>query len=229
MELSFEEFTLAASTADLDEEPAAREHADCVEFRMDLADEPLAALETYDGQLPILATNRSVEEGGAASGPSRLESLAEVCAFDAVAAVDVELASVVAGDVEEVQSAAADGDVSVVVSAHDFEATPSQSEIETILRQAGRAGDVAKFASTAADLDDALSLLSATRTLTTGGAKVATMAMGAAGSHTRAVAPVYGSKIGYAPVDPDRATAPGQYDLRTLRNLVDTLSTSGAE
>jgi 3-dehydroquinate dehydratase-1 len=50
------------------------------------------------------------------------------------------------------------------------------------------------------------------------------MAMGASGSHTRAVAPVYGSKIGYAPIDPDRATAPGQYDLGTLRRLVDRLS-----
>lgn len=224
MKLSFEAFTLAASTADLDEEPAAREHADCVEFRMDLAADPLGDLESYDGDLPILVTNRSVEEGGAAPGPDRLEQLAAACDIDAVAAVDVELASVDAGDAAPVQNAAADHDVTLVVSAHDFEATPSESVIETVLRRAGGVGDVAKFASTATDLEDALSLLSATRTLTAGGTKVATMAMGPAGSHTRAVAPVYGSKIGYAPVDPDRATAPGQYDLETLRTLVDTLS-----
>jgi len=47
--------------------------------------------------------------------------------------------------------------------------------------------------------------------------------MGAAGRHTRAVAPLYGSRIGYAPVDPSAATAPGQYDLATLRDLVDRL------
>jgi 3-dehydroquinate dehydratase-1 len=47
--------------------------------------------------------------------------------------------------------------------------------------------------------------------------------MGEAGSHTRAVAPVYGSKIGYAPVASERATAPGQYDLATLRSAVETL------
>jgi 3-dehydroquinate dehydratase-1 len=34
---------------------------------------------------------------------------------------------------------------------------------------------------------------------------------------------VYGSRIGYAPVDPARATAPGQYDLATLRGVVDAL------
>jgi len=47
--------------------------------------------------------------------------------------------------------------------------------------------------------------------------------MGAAGRHTRAVAPLYGSKIGYAPVDPTEATAPGQYDLETLAELVERL------
>jgi 3-dehydroquinate dehydratase-1 len=49
------------------------------------------------------------------------------------------------------------------------------------------------------------------------------MAMGEAGRHTRVVAPLYGSRIGYAPVDPSRATAPGQYDLATLSRLVGEL------
>jgi 3-dehydroquinate dehydratase-1 len=49
------------------------------------------------------------------------------------------------------------------------------------------------------------------------------MAMGEAGRHSRAVAPLYGSKIGYAPVRPENATAPGQYDLETLRELIDQL------
>jgi len=58
MHLSFDEFVLAAATADLGEEPAAREHADAVEFRMDMADDPLDALDRYDGDLPLVATNR---------------------------------------------------------------------------------------------------------------------------------------------------------------------------
>ena len=82
---------------------------------------------------------------------------------------------------------------------------------------------MAKLAVTAEDSDDALDLLAATRAHAAEGRQVATMAMGEAGRHTRAVAPVYGSKIGYAPVDPVEATAPGQYDLETLRSLVDAL------
>ena len=88
------------------------------------------------------------------------------------------------------------------------------------LTEAGKYADVAKLAVTAESKADTLALLSATEQLTSHGDTVATMAMGEVGSHTRAVAPVYGSKIGYAPVDPAEATAPGQYDLETLAELV---------
>jgi len=49
------------------------------------------------------------------------------------------------------------------------------------------------------------------------------MCMGAAGRHSQAVAPLYGSRIGYAPVDPANTTALGKYDLATLRTLVGQL------
>ncbi|MFC6730537.1 type I 3-dehydroquinate dehydratase, partial [Natronoarchaeum mannanilyticum] len=44
--------------------------------------------------------------------------------------------------------------------------------------------------------------------------------------HSRAVAPLYGSRIAYAPVDAEDATAPGQYDLATLRELVEQLESN---
>jgi 3-dehydroquinate dehydratase-1 len=83
--------------------------------------------------------------------------------------------------------------------------------------------DVGKLAVTATDPADVLTLLMLTREFSAQGEQVATMAMGKPGRHSRAVAPVYGSRIGYAPVDPDEATAPGQYDLATLRQLVEQL------
>ena len=230
MSIPFDSFTLAASTADLAVEPAARDDADCVEFRMDLADDPLAALESYDGELPILATNRAAWEGGEAPDGGRLDALAAALDHDAVGAIDVELAALEPdgpGDSDRAETLLAEAraaGVPVVVSTHDFEATPAEPDLADRLRRAGELGDVAKAAVTAGDAGDALSVLSVTHELTRAGLDVATMAMGAAGSHTRAVAPVYGSKIGYAPVDPGAATAPGQYDLETLRGLVDRLS-----
>jgi 3-dehydroquinate dehydratase-1 len=228
--LAFEEFVLAAVTDDLSTAGGERaaEHADCVEFRMDLASavgrDPLAALADYEGPLPVLATNRVAWEGGDAEGPERLEDLRVAAEHPRVRAVDVELSSV-AGDGEGIRTAehARDHGASVVVSTHDFEATPARPEMERLLRRACEAGDVGKLAVTADDSDDALDLLGLTRARAAAGDRVATMAMGAAGRHTRAVAPVYGSRIGYAPVDPDDATAPGQYDLATLRELVDQL------
>ncbi|WP_440766003.1 type I 3-dehydroquinate dehydratase [Natronorubrum sp. DTA7] len=226
MSLDFEKFVLAASTADLNEEPVAREHADAIEFRMDLTDEPLAALENYNGELPILATNRAVWEGGEweEDDEERLAVLAEATGFDAVEAIDIELESILDGDAEAVVETARDRDVSVIASAHDFEGTPSRGEIASTLTEAAKHADVSKMAVTAESKKDTLALLAATEQVTAHGDTVATMAMGDPGSHTRAVAPVYGSKIGYAPVDAADATAPGQYDLETLSTLVSELS-----
>nr|WP_049939816.1 type I 3-dehydroquinate dehydratase [Natronomonas pharaonis] len=223
--MPFETFTLAAATADLGDEPAAREHADCVEFRMDLAAEPRSALGSYDGELPLLVTNRPTWEGGEADDEGRLPALEAAVEHDAVGAVDIELAALEDNAAARSLADHAHGnDASVVVSTHDFEATPARSTLVDLLERAGTYGDVAKLAVTATDRSDALDVLAATHEATQKGTTVATMAMGEAGSHTRAVAPVYGSQIGYAPVDPAEATAPGQYDLATLRELVSSLA-----
>ncbi|WP_293031178.1 type I 3-dehydroquinate dehydratase [Natronococcus sp.] len=233
MGIDFDSFVLATATADLAdaEEPTAREHADAVEFRMDLTDDPLEDLEDYDASLPAVATNRAAWEGGEWDGDDddRLETLSEATAFDAVGAIDVELESILDGEAEDVLETARERDVSIVASSHDFEGTPSRGEMVSTLTEAGKYADVAKLAVTAESKADTIALLSATEQLAYHGDRVATMAMGEVGRHTRAVAPVYGSKIGYAPVDPAEATAPGQYDLETLSELVPKLDGTTAE
>ncbi|HET7324679.1 MAG TPA: type I 3-dehydroquinate dehydratase [Halococcus sp.] len=222
--MNFESFVLAAATADLGDEPAAREHADAVEFRMDLASRPLDALAAYDGTLPLIATNRTVEEGGEASeGQERLDALERAAEFSTVEAVDVELISIADGDGARVTEHAREYDTAVIVSTHDFSGTPPRTEMEETLARAAEYGDVAKLAVTAETPDDVLALLSVTRELDTAGHQVATMTMGTVGRHSRAVTPLYGSKIAYAPVSPEKATAPGQYDLATLSGLLDAL------
>jgi 3-dehydroquinate dehydratase-1 len=225
--MNFESFVLAASTATLEEEPAARDDADAVEFRMDLADEPLAALETYEGDLPLIATNRAEWEGGeAVDDEQRLAALATAAEHPHVEAVDIELDALQMSEGRETAAAVRDQGVSVIASAHDFAETPTESALLDLLTDAAEIGDVGKVAVTAEDRADTLALLSATHRATRNGHRVATMAMGEAGRHTRAVAPLYGSKIGYAPVRAERATAPGQYDLATLRRLVDQLDSA---
>ncbi len=220
--MDFEQFVLAAATTDLDEEPAARENADALEFRLDLAPGGLDAVRAYDGELPLIVTNRVEWEGGQAPDTDeRIERLRAAVDVPAVEAVDVELAAI--EDCQPVIDQARAENVSVIVSTHDFEGTPDREQLETKLQRACELGNVGKLAVTATDPDDVLDLLAATRARTTAGDTVATMAMGEAGRHSRAVAPLYGSRIGYAPVDPANATAPGQYDLERLRSLVTEL------
>lgn len=221
--MNFDSFVLAAATATLEDEPAAREHADAVEYRMDLADDPLSRLCEYDGELPIIATNRAVWEGGKAPERGRLDALATAAELPAVEAIDIELESIDTRRGQEVAVSARENDTSVIVSVHDFERTPSAADLRNLLDRTSSKGDVGKLAVTAQESADVLALLRATEELTTRGRTVATMAMGEPGRHSRAVAPLYGSSIGYAPVDPADATAPGQYDLSTLRELVTQL------
>jgi 3-dehydroquinate dehydratase-1 len=222
--MDFESFVLAASTADLGDEPAAREHADAVEFRLDLADESAAGLESYDGQLPLIVTNRLVGEGGEAPDtPERLDALERAAEHPAVGAVDIELAAVRDGPADRVIDCARRHGTRVIVSTHDFEGTPDRERLRSLLSAACERGGVGKIAVTAKRPEDVLELLAVTRSLTAAGRTVATVAMGESGRHSRAVAPLYGSRIGYAPVDPAAATAPGQYDLAALAALVSEL------
>ncbi|MFW5977675.1 MAG: type I 3-dehydroquinate dehydratase [Halohasta sp.] len=229
--LEFDSFVLAAATDDLSAEPAAREDADAVEFRLDLASDPLDQLAAYDGDLPLIVTNRAAWEGGEADDEARrLDTLDSALDHESVAAVDIECGALdgtvpeAATDrARELRETARDAGIAVIASIHDFESTPSVDGLVDLLKTASDEGDIGKLAVTAADRSDALAVLSATHRAIEAGWTVATMAMGEAGQHTRAVAPVYGSTIGYAPVDPEGATAPGQYDLAMLRRLVDEL------
>lgn len=222
--MDFDSFVLSAATADLSQEPLAREHADAIEFRLDLADSPLDQLASYDGDLPVIATNRVEREGGdSPETPERLEALRLAAEHPMVEAIDVELSAIAMGSGVETVEHASDRGVSAIISIHDFEETPAIAEMERLLTKTDEYGDVGKLAVTATTLDDVLQLFAVTRTRTQAGQRVATMAMGAVGRHSRAVAPLYGSRIGYAPVDPADATAPGQYDLATLRSVIDHL------
>jgi 3-dehydroquinate dehydratase-1 len=225
--MDFSAFRLLAAGSDLAMEPDARADADGIELRLDFAAQPLEQLATYDGDLPLLVTDRVEWEGGeSADTADRLDRLERAVEYDAVTAVDLELAALEGEgdhDAGRVADHAREHGASVVVSTHDFEATPDRSTIADRLARACEYGDVGKMASTAQSPDDVLAMLGATRELTAAGEQVATMCMGEAGRHSRAVAPLYGSRIGYAPVDPAAATAPGQYDLATLRSLVDRL------
>ena len=225
--MTVDDFALAATTNDLTREADARGVADLVEFRMDRAEEPIEQLAAYDGELPILATNRNRWFGGKAGDTGRLDTLFAASRFDAVAYVDLELETVRAK--EWILGEFRGNDVELIVSHHDFEATPEDDVLRAIVDECAGYGDVAKVATSPEDLSDTLTLLRVLHEATEAGIDAAGIAMGPIGSHTRVVGHVYGSTLGYAPLtDDDSEYAPGQIPLRRLRALVESTRIDGA-
>lgn len=218
----------------LDEIAAVRgSPADLAEWRVDhfaavgdraAVRETLPRLRAALGDVPLLFTCRSGEEGGA-GGQSRDHSAA--LALEAAAAgadmVDVELFS---GDdsVREVAAAARQRGVAVVVSSHDFHNTPPRGELLARLRGMRALGaDIPKLAVMPASFADVLTLLAATNDFVAGGADcpVITMSMGGLGVLSRISGAFSGSCLSFAAVG--AASAPGQLTARDLATILDIL------
>lgn len=221
-------FALAGTTNDLSVARDIRDVADVIEFRMDRADDPMSQLSNYDGELSIIATNRAEWFGGHARNTGRLDRLFAASQFDAVEMVDIELET--ARGTEWVLQEFRDNDIEIIISFHEFDDTPELDTLYAIFEDCARFGDIAKVATHAEDYSDSLRMLEAVHTATQNEMRVAGISMGEIGSHTRVVAPLYGSTLGYAPLQSDRTEyAPGQIPLRKLALMIDTLEVTDDE
>jgi 3-dehydroquinate dehydratase-1 len=166
--------------------------------------------------LPVLVTIRAAREGGAwrDSESARLELYRALLA-DADA-VDVELAAPSRADVV---SAARRARRLVVLSHHDFRRTPSAAVLDRIVEDGVRAGaHIVKIAAHVAD-DAGTARLAAVFARHPERALVV-IAMGEHGKKSRVFFPALGSLFTFASLD--RATAPGQLDLRATRRELTT-------
>ncbi len=166
--------------------------------------------------LPIIVTNRCQKEGGRWDGSeeARLELL--MSALTRVDAVDVELTAPLRNRVVD---AARSLNKVLIISSHDFKFTPPASVMTDTLKQAMDDGaDIAKLAVTPNSTADTLALLTVTQEADF---PVSTIAMGKLGSHTRMVAPIYGSVLTYGAVED--AVAPGQLRIDELKHCMEML------
>lgn len=195
---------------------ARDEGADAVEVRIDMyddAEEALADVRACDA-LPVIATNRASD---GQTEDERVERLVD--ATRDAAAVDIDVSSP-DDTVERVVEAAEGNDATVIASHHDFEATPSNDEMWGTLEEAWKVGDVAKLAVTPQDERDVLRLLRLTLDARDDGdGPFCAISMGAIGSYTRFVAPLYGSCLTYASFG--GGTAPGQLSVREVNEYME--------
>lgn len=195
---------------------AKEEGADAVEIRIDMYDDGEVAIKDVRecDTLPVIATYRETEE---VTEEKRTEALLE--ATRDAEAVDIDVSSP-DETIERVTGGAREKDVTVIASHHDFEATPSVDEMWKTLQDAWEVGDVAKLAVTPKAESDVLDLLRLTlEAQKEGNEPFCTISMGALGSYTRFVAPLYGSFLTYASYG--GSTAPGQLSVREVRRYME--------
>jgi 3-dehydroquinate dehydratase-1 len=177
------------------------------------------ALRDVVGELPILVTFRTKNEGGVLElgEDEYLDLVATVVTNRLGDAVDIELFH----DEERVKDLvkqAHNYNVVVIMSNHNFEKVPAKDVIEFRLKKMADLGaDVPKLACMPHSADDVLTLLSATndarKALST---PIITMAMDDLGKVSRIAGQVFGSCLSFGAVG--KTSAPGQLSIEDLRN-----------
>lgn len=174
---------------------------------------------------PILFTFRTANEGGVKPWPltSYINLNKEMARSGLVDLIDVE---VFIGDehVIDIINVAHQHQVFVVASNHDFQKTPSKSDIIYRLRKMQDLGaDIPKIAVMPQTTDDVLTLLSATTEMNEKYATrpIITMSMAGLGAISRVAGTTFGSSMTFGAAK--NASAPGQLDVKELRYILDVL------
>ncbi len=200
--------------------------ADMVELRLDGFAEVNLAQLLDNAAGPVLVTNRSRDEGGLFDGTDEERCAPILEAIDHGAAyVDCELATAPAL-VESVirRASAGGGKTKVILSFHDFRATPGTERLRELVDRAfDHRCDVAKIVTTATTLEDNLKILNLLLWATERGRPLIAFCMGAKGRISRLAAPLFGSLLTFASLERGRESAPGQFTLQELRHMLELM------
>ena len=185
----------------------------------------LRTLRQAIGDLPLLFTCRIAAEGGRGgmAGAERLALLLAALDSGEIDLVDVELCNGPEFIAPVAAKARAVG-CALILSHHDFQATPSADSILATLCAAEAAGaDIAKVAVMPQSSGDVLSLLTACDRARQGavGIPLIAISMGSLGVVSRVAGPLFGSDITFAAGA--EASAPGQLPITALRLAMATV------
>ena len=193
---------------------------DILELRLDALEPELAAVRRMLPllRLPVLITARHPAEGGLGRLSARRRRELFVEFLPRASLLDVELRSI--RSMRGVIASARARGVIVVVSDHHFRATPALARMRARQRRAFAAGaDVFKLAAAAGDARSMSRLLGFAACHSPGPRAI--MGMGKFGQVSRLVLARAGSVLNYGYLD--RPNAPGQWEARELRTLLDRI------
>jgi len=211
----------AAGTAEvLEKMERARPLADLIELRIDRMPNVKLKRLLAARRAPVIVTNRSRQEGGGFAGTEeeRVARLVEAARLGADY-VDIEAATDCALKTK-LRSALAGGRTQLIVSWHDFSGTPPADVLEAKLAACMADGPaIVKLVTHAGTAADCLRLLEIIPEALRRGQAIAAFCMGSAGRISRIMAPLLGSAISYASLEPDEASAPGQLTIDEMRAI----------
>ena len=108
----------------------------------------------------------------------------------------------------------------LIISYHNFDRTPSDKELNQIIKKMSKHSPyIYKIVTKANDFADSLRILKLLNSLHLQGKKAVCICMGSHGKITRAAGHLFGNYLMFAPIDQNKATAPGQISLRELRKI----------
>ena len=189
------------------------------EFRLDFLDRPLAgaaAIREFLDKFPesiILATCRRHQNHGKFNGSIEEQmAVLDLAVESGARAVDIEIET---AEAAPAGANAFHGRVHVVLSYHNYEATPSLDAVASRLMKVR--ADAYKIVTTARKPSDNLRVLAAAKTFPR--ERMVVLAMGELGFPSRVLSPVFGGAYTYAAPLCASGTAAGQVCADSLRHL----------
>ena len=188
------------------------------------------AIREAAGPVPVILTCRSASEGGAdipLDGAGVVGLLCALCESGLVDIIDYELSNP-PGQRERLRTATRAHGVAMILSYHNFQATPEAAALVGKFAEAERLGaDIAKVAVMPRRPEDVLTLMGATcRASETLGIPLIGISMGGLGVVSRIASGVFGSALTFAVGASN--SAPGQIPVAELRAVLETVRASGS-
>jgi 3-dehydroquinate dehydratase I len=189
-----------------------------------------SAIKALAGGVPLLFTRRSIREGGEKIALSEEQVIAlykAVCESRQIDVIDFEMSNDPA-HIAQVRESAKANDIKLILSFHNFSFTPGLETLSQRFLQADQLGaDIAKVAVMPRNLEDVLTLLTATLSASQKlRIPLISMSMGPYGSLTRLFGWTFGSALTFAVGA--SSSAPGQVPIEDLNTVLAILQKSMA-
>jgi len=201
-------------------------HADVLEIRLDALSPPEIVPFVRSLSKPLLFTNRPTWEGGSFHGSEGervallLKAVQHNCAL-----VDLELKTAPELRAELLDVLLKHPQTGLIISWHDFSATPSSDELGDILLQQIESGaHIGKIVTTAHDYRDVLRVLNLQVIAAENNFPLIAFCMGPIGMISRLATLKLGGFMTYAAPDNGDETAPGQMPVSFIRKMLERLN-----